>query len=81
MADFCTFALVKKEKMNKQQAIQIRLLNQQLFFPLYEKPQEIVARQGAMRAANLITEFFAEKSKVKQQCLQEAINRFMEFCK
>ena len=52
--------------MNKQQAIQIRLLNQQLFFPLYEKPQEIVARQGAMRAANLITEFFAEKSKVKQ---------------
>lgn len=33
------------------------------------------------QAANLITELFAEKSKVKQQCLQEAINRFMEFCK
>ena len=29
------------------------------------------------QAANLITELFAEKSKVKQQCLQEAINRFM----
>ena len=33
------------------------------------------------QAANLITELFAEKSKVKQQSLQEAINRFMEFCK
>ena len=67
--------------MNKQQAIQIRLLNQQLLFPLYEKPEEIVAWQGAMQVANLITELFAEKSKVKQQSLQEAINRFMEFCK
>ena len=67
--------------MNKQQAIQIRLLNQQLLFPLYEKPEEIVAWQGAMQVANLLTELFAEKSKVKQQCLQEAINRFMEFCK
>lgn len=36
-----------------------------------------IEKQGA----NLITELFAEKSKVKQQCLQEAINRFMEFCK
>ena len=67
--------------MNKQQAIQIRLLNQQLLFPLYEKPEEIVAWQGAMQVANLLTELFAEKSKVKQQCLQEAINRFIEFCK
>ena len=67
--------------MNKQQAIQIRMLNQQLLFSLYEKPQDIVAWQGAMQVANLITELFAEKSKVKQQCLQEAINRFMEFCK
>ena len=67
--------------MNKQKAIEIRMLNQQLLFPLYEKPEEIVAWQGAMRAANLLTELFAEKSKVKQQCLQEAINRFMEFCK
>ena len=67
--------------MNKQQAIQIRLLNQQLLFPLYEKPEEILAWQGAMQSANLITELFAKKSKVKQQCLQEAINRFMEFCK
>jgi len=33
------------------------------------------------QAANLITELFAEKSKIKQQSLQEAINRFMEFCK
>ena len=33
------------------------------------------------QAANFITELFAEKSKVKQQSLQEAINRFMEFCK
>ena len=32
------------------------------------------------QAANLITELFAEKSKIKQQSLQEAINRFMEFC-
>ena len=67
--------------MNKQQVIQIRLLNQQLLSPLYEKPEEIVAWQGTMQVANLITELFAEKSKVKQQCLQEAINRFMEFCK
>ena len=67
--------------MNEQQAIQIRLLNQQLLFPLYEKSEEIVARQGTMQVANLITELFVEKSKVKQQCLQEAINRFMEFCK
>ena len=29
--------------MNKQQAIQIRMLNQQLLFPLYEEPEEIVA--------------------------------------
>ena len=67
--------------MNKQQAIQIRLLNQQLLFPLYEKPEEIVAWQGAMQAANLLTELFAEKSKVKQQSLQEAVNQFVEFCK
>lgn len=67
--------------MNKQQAIQIRLLNQQLLFPLYEKPKEIVAWQGAMQAANLLTELFAEKSKVKQQSLQEAVNQFVEFCK
>ncbi len=36
--------------MNKQQAIQIRMLNQQLLFPLYEEPEEIVAWQGAMQA-------------------------------
>ena len=36
--------------MNKQKAIQIRMLNQQLLFPLYEKPEEIVAWQGAMQA-------------------------------
>jgi len=36
--------------MNKQEAIQIRMLNQQLLFPLYEKPEEIVAWQGAMQA-------------------------------
>ena len=35
---------------NKQEAIQIRLLNQQLLSPLYEKPEEIVAWQGAMQA-------------------------------
>ena len=67
--------------MNKQQAIQIRMLNQQLLFSLYEKPQDIVAWQGAMQVANLITELFAEKSKVKQQSLQDAINQFVEFCK
>ena len=33
------------------------------------------------QAANLLTELFAEKSKVKQQSLQDAINQFMEFCK
>ena len=33
------------------------------------------------QAANLITELFAEKSKVKQQSLQDAINQFVEFCK
>ena len=67
--------------MNKQQAIQIRLLNQQLLFPLYEKPKEIVVWQGAMQAANLLAELFAEKSKVKQQSLQDAINQFVEICK
>ena len=36
--------------MNKQKAIQIRMLNQQLLFPLYQKPQNIVAWQGAMQA-------------------------------
>ena len=36
--------------MNKQEAIQIRMLNQQLLFPLYQKPQNIVAWQGAMQA-------------------------------
>ena len=33
------------------------------------------------QAANLLTELFAEKSKVKQQSLQDAINQFVEFCK
>ena len=33
------------------------------------------------QGANLITELFAEKSKVKQQSLQDAINQFVEFCK
>ena len=36
--------------MNKQEAIQIRMLNQQLLSPLYQKPQDIVAWQGAMQA-------------------------------
>ena len=36
--------------MNKQQAIQIRMLNQQLLSPLYERPEDIVAWQGAMQA-------------------------------
>ena len=36
--------------MNKQKAIQIRMLNQQLLSPLYQKPQDIVAWQGAMQA-------------------------------
>ena len=36
--------------MNKQEAIQIRMINQQLFSPLYEKPEDIVAWQGAMQA-------------------------------
>ena len=35
---------------NKQEAIQIRLLNQQLLSPLYEKPEDIVVWQGAMQA-------------------------------
>ena len=67
--------------ISKQEAIQIRMLNQQLLSPLYQKPQDIVAWQGAMQAANLLTELFAEKSKVKQQSLQEAVNQFVEFCK
>lgn len=33
------------------------------------------------QAENLLTELFAEKSKVKQQSLQDAINQFVEFCK
>lgn len=36
--------------MNKQKAIQIRMLNQQLLSPLHQKPQDIVAWQGAMQA-------------------------------
>ena len=36
--------------MNKQEAIQIRMLNQQLLSPLYERPEGIVAWQGAMQA-------------------------------
>ena len=36
--------------MNKQEAIQIRMLNQQLLSPLYERPEDIVAWQGAMQA-------------------------------
>ena len=36
--------------MNKQEAIQIRMINQQLFSPLYEKPEDIVAWQRAMQA-------------------------------
>lgn len=36
--------------MNKQKAIQIRMLNQQLLSPLYQKPQDIVAWQGSMQA-------------------------------
>ena len=33
------------------------------------------------QAENLLTELFAEKSKVKQRSLQDAINQFVEFCK
>ena len=36
--------------MNKQEAIQIRMLNQQLLSPLYERPEDIVAWHGAMQA-------------------------------
>ena len=36
--------------MNKQEAIQIRMLNQQLLSPVYERPEDIVAWQGAMQA-------------------------------
>lgn len=36
--------------ISKQQAIQIRMLNQQLLSPLYERPEDIVAWQGAMQA-------------------------------
>jgi len=36
--------------ISKQEAIQIRMLNQQLLSPLYQKPQDIVAWQGAMQA-------------------------------
>jgi len=36
--------------ISKQEAIQIRMLNQQLLSPLYERPEDIVAWQGAMQA-------------------------------
>ena len=36
--------------ISKQEAIQIRMLNQQLRSPLYERPEDIVAWQGAMQA-------------------------------
>ena len=36
--------------MNKQEAIQIRMLNQQLLSPVYERPEDIVAWHGAMQA-------------------------------
>ena len=36
--------------ISKQEAIQTRMLNQQLLSPLYERPEDIVAWQGAMQA-------------------------------
>ena len=54
--------------MNKQEAIQIRMLNQQLLSPLYQKPQDIVAWQGAMQAQDY--NYFRWAIGIRQQTPQ-----------
>ena len=54
--------------ISKQEAIQIRMLNQQLLSPLYERPEDIVAWQGAMQAQDY--NYFRWAIGIRQQMPQ-----------